>query len=379
MKPRIMLIVCAVLAAGAARGQTLEQRMLDSSVSIYASSSGSPGARDAAGLLLDERHVATNLTACCSRTAAPEVVLGKTVANSKLVWSSKDSDLAILELDRPLNTPGATLAAAKLWRQGQGVYTVQFNPSGSASVISGRIQELSATPPGAPKMFQITAPILEGNAGGALFDACGDVAGINLMPKGGKPYAYAVDPLVAGMVSAGVPAHLAMRACPVLDAGLGSDWFPNAVWVSGILIATVLGWAGTRAALNKRALLPAGLHAPGPGAPAYIPPKPFLRAIAGQYMGGSFPLDSGPSTLGRDPLTANLVFGAESDSISKRHCTVSWDATRQVFVIEDHGSTNGTYLGTGERLRPHVRRDLRPGDRFYIGDLRNRFEVILDI
>jgi pSer/pThr/pTyr-binding forkhead associated (FHA) protein len=74
----------------------------------------------------------------------------------------------------------------------------------------------------------------------------------------------------------------------------------------------------------------------------------------------------------------NLVFPAESASVSKRHCTVRWDAPRGVFVLEDLGSTNGTFLASGERLTPHVPRDLRPGERFYIGDLRNQFEVALE-
>jgi pSer/pThr/pTyr-binding forkhead associated (FHA) protein len=82
--------------------------------------------------------------------------------------------------------------------------------------------------------------------------------------------------------------------------------------------------------------------------------------------------------LGRDQRAANLVFAAEADSISKRHCMVSWDKARATFVIEDLGSTNGTFLSTGERLTPGRPRDLPPGARFFIGDLRNQFEVRME-
>lgn len=114
---------------------------------------------------------------------------------------------------------------------------------------------------------------------------------------------------------------------------------------------------------------------PYPPAPM-MAAKPVLRGIAGQYAGSSIPLDASQGTLGRDPQSSNLV--VQADSVSKRHCTIRWDAPRQVFVLEDHGSTNGTYLATGERLNPNQPRDLRPGDRFYIGDLRNQFEVGMD-
>ncbi len=57
---------------------------------------------------------------------------------------------------------------------------------------------------------------------------------------------------------------------------------------------------------------------------------------------------------------------------------VSWDAARGTFVIQDLGSTNGTFLATGERLPPGQSRDLHSGERFFIGDLRNQFEVRME-
>jgi len=372
MKSGLSITIAAVtlLSAGAA-AQSLDRHMLSLTVGI----SPLGGTREGAGFLLDSRHVATNLTACCSRTTSPQVLEGKTVTGSKLVWSSKENDLAILELEQAVDAAELTLAPAKLWRQGQPVFTVQFGPAAPVTV-TGQIRDLSASQPGSPRMYRTTASMLEGNAGGALFDACGSVAGVNLMTKDGRQYAYPVDSLVGGMVNLGIPARLATQTCAASGSGMGSGLLRSLLWISGILAASVLGWAGTRMALNKRPAQ-SGIrpHAPVP----YVAPKPVLKAIAGQYMGGAFPLEAGASTLGRDPQAANLVFGAESDSISKRHCTVGWDAGRQIFVVEDLGSTNGTYLGTGERLAAHVPRELRPGERFYIGDLRNQFEVVLEV
>jgi hypothetical protein len=112
--------------------------------------------------------------------------------------------------------------------------------------------------------------------------------------------------------------------------------------------------------------------------PTAMGTRPALHGIAGQYAGKSFSLDAGPSVLGRDQRASNLVFAPEAHSISKRHCMVSWDAARKTFLIQDLGSTNGTFLATGERLTPGQSRELPLGGRFLIGDLRNQFEVRME-
>src|SRR5690348_3476543 len=129
MSRRCLIPVWIAMALGAG-AQSLNQRMLSASVSISASALGVT--RDAAGFLLDSRHVATNLTACCSRAESPQVTLGKANSRGKIIWSSKESGLAILELDQPLEGVAVTIAPSKLWHQGQAVYTVQFGASGSS-------------------------------------------------------------------------------------------------------------------------------------------------------------------------------------------------------------------------------------------------------
>jgi hypothetical protein len=366
--------------------------MLSASIRIYASPLDTEPS--GAGFLLDPRHAGASLMACCSTGSNPRVVAGRVSAAAKLIWSSKAADVAILELDRPLGSASATLAPAKLWRQGQTVYRIAYESSGEPAIASAKIQGI-ATPPGSPPGIKTSTAASESIAGGALYDACGNVTGIGTAAAAGQPDASAVDPMVAGIVSAGIPVTLAVKPCIATGSATGSGGLlKSGLWIAGILVASCAGWTGTRWMVGQR--VPQTTRAMNPAAPPSfqtlpeaasptprqepkIAPKPFLQAIAGQYMGAAFALDAGASTLGRDPQASNLVFGSDSDSISKRHCTVLWDPGRQIFVIEDHGSTNGTYLSTGERLMPNLPRDLRPGDRFYIGDLRNQFEVILDI
>ena len=81
--------------------------------------------------------------------------------------------------------------------------------------------------------------------------------------------------------------------------------------------------------------------------------------------------------LGRDPQQAQLVFPSNAEDISRTHTVVKYDASSQSFLVEDR-STNGTFLVTGERLKPGEVRRLHAGDRFYLSDNRNMFEVRLE-
>jgi pSer/pThr/pTyr-binding forkhead associated (FHA) protein len=164
------------------------------------------------------------------------------------------------------------------------------------------------------------------------------------------------------------------------------EWrLPEGVeWTPVVLLLAAIGMA-FRPSKKKTGVMEQPLPQPASYVPTPLTPhisgvmgsRPALRGIAGEYAGKAFSLEGGPSVLGRDQRAANLVF-ASSESISKRHCTVSWDAARKTFVLEDLGSTNGTFLSTGERLMKGQPRDLAAGARFFIGDLRNQFEVRMD-
>src|SRR4051812_12888253 len=83
-----------------------------------------------------------------------------------------------------------------------------------------------------------------------------------------------------------------------------------------------------------------------------------LRFISGKYQGGEFPLGAQPEiVVGR---SSELDMVLVEDMVSRRHARI---ACGEQIVIEDLGSTNGTFVN-GEKIK---RASLKEGDRVLIG------------
>jgi hypothetical protein len=406
--------VCATFIGGlliacSAFGQSASDKMLKSSVVVFGTVEENGKVKPVSrggGFMIDSRHVVTNLTACCAKTDKGEqtqavVVAGeKDASTAKVVWKNEDTEMAILELKDPIERPALAIAPFKTVEKEQVVYTAQFPDPGESGTVpkisEGKLLGLVKIESSSAQAYKTSASMNKANSGGALFDACGNVIGVNMMVKDGSQFAYVVDPLLEGLNSAGVSAKVAEHcgtaaAAPSTSGGEGdkkesevSKWGPQGLeWIPVVLLlaAIVMAFRPSKKKAASQAVLKHQIL-PEPG--TYVPPlmsagkRPVLRGVAGQYEGKSFPLETGPSVLGRDQRAANLVFAAEAHSISKRHCMVSWDGARRTFVIQDLGSTNGTFLSTGERLTAGQSRDLAAGGRFFIGDLRNQFEVRME-
>jgi hypothetical protein len=91
---------------------------------------------------------------------------------------------------------------------------------------------------------------------------------------------------------------------------------------------------------------------------ANVAPRLVVEAVPGLARGMSYDV-SGGATLGRGDVEIQL----EDPFASSRHAQLIRQGT--MIVIEDLGSTNGTYLND-ELLRGP--RPLHPGDRVRIGD-----------
>nr|MYR39869.1 FHA domain-containing protein [Streptomyces sp. SID4944] len=79
-----------------------------------------------------------------------------------------------------------------------------------------------------------------------------------------------------------------------------------------------------------------------------------------ELNGSTWTLDpSRPYTVGRDPQGDLTIDDAR---VSWRHATISWDG--RSWSIEDHGSTNGTYV-QGQRVQ---RVEIGPGSAVRLGN-----------
>lgn len=102
---------------------------------------------------------------------------------------------------------------------------------------------------------------------------------------------------------------------------------------------------------------------------------PRLWGLEGEFAGSGFKVSSCWLTLGRDASQCGLIFPYDAGEISRKHCSLKYEEERGLFLLEDHHSSNGTYLTDGERLEPGIVYELQPGSRFFLSGGRHGFEV----
>lgn len=99
----------------------------------------------------------------------------------------------------------------------------------------------------------------------------------------------------------------------------------------------------------------------------------------GVSAGKKFPLSSAESNIGRWDADGGVFPDVDLDSddpeakVSRRHARISLREGN--YLIEDLGSTNGTFINRGRRLAPGDRHSLKDGDEIIVGKTFLRFRV----
>lgn len=101
---------------------------------------------------------------------------------------------------------------------------------------------------------------------------------------------------------------------------------------------------------------------------------PVLKGIAGYFAGQNIELIDNHLVIGRDPRLSQLVYPREVDKISRKHLSIRYDEKMDKFVLVD-SSTNGTFLSSKQKLQPGDQHYLNSGDRFYLAEPSEVFEV----
>jgi S1-C subfamily serine protease len=307
--------------------------------------------------------------------------------------------------------PGAADAQGRGQSQADNFIEVKF----SKGIISAFVKGDSGT-----LLYQTDAAINPGNSGGPLFDECGRVAGVNVQKsmteavvvgEDGRPtadrmtygegvaWAIQADEVISVLSEARSDTRFETNACgdapaavtpsagtapaPLPSSGSSSTAHNNSDSsgvVMGAIGLAVIGLIVAAIVFGRSRSTPP--PPPPPPSPAFGGPPPIappqvstLVGVCGEHVGSRFPISTQPITLGRSAGSSQIVFDRNNSRISNRHCTLRLDPHTHAILLEDCGSTNGTFLDSGERLPSGAPRRLYPNDRFYLGDRTQLFQV----
>ena len=99
----------------------------------------------------------------------------------------------------------------------------------------------------------------------------------------------------------------------------------------------------------------------------------------GSSAGKQFPLSHEESNIGRWDADGGVFPDVDLDTddpeakVSRRHARISFRDGQ--YAIEDLGSTNGTFVNRGRRLKPGDRQSLKDGDEIIVGKTFLRFRI----
>jgi hypothetical protein len=108
-------------------------------------------------------------------------------------------------------------------------------------------------------------------------------------------------------------------------------------------------------------------------------PHAMLVIERGTSAGKQFPLSENDANIGRWDADGGVFPDVDLDAddpeakVSRRHARISLRDGN--YIIEDLGSTNGTFVNRGHRLAPGHRHPLKDGDEVIVGKTFLRFRI----
>lgn len=329
-----------------------------------------------------------------------------------------ETDLAVLQLDQPIDRQPVTLRKSKDSDMGNDIYIFGYPGDADEKITDPNNVSFASDPSDITEthgiisklttlsdldniqVYQTDASINHGNSGGPMVDSNGYVIGIVTWKiTDGIGYTIRSDELMKSldnvMIKYNTPVEKASNNYIFIFVIVGA----SILLIALIILIVVLVIINKNKALKRRlstenatpkavwavqnnAQANAQINVPVQSAPVQQETVRLRRGkligINGYYEGQTIELSDDTLYFGRDSTQCQLVFPSDSIEIGKKHCSIKYDNKNQLFVIEDCASTNGTYLQSGQKIVSNGREFLKSGDRFYLSTINNTFEVRVD-
>ncbi|MDR2513657.1 MAG: trypsin-like peptidase domain-containing protein [Christensenellaceae bacterium] len=336
--------------------------------------------------------------------------IGNKAVPCTVVAKDTAKDLAVL---KPAAYLGAQAKPLPLGKEGSVtvadvVFALGFPTADISENLSSLPEDVSVSRGGVSKKttwqgaryYQIDAAINKGNSGGPLLHEKGFVIGICTMKMdnaeriGGAIMIEETLPLLDGLkvnyslLSASSAPGVSLtpeaspagaespKPLPTEDALAAPKKDTVPIWLglfalSALLFLVLLVYLLILRMIRKRRAREERFFEAG---------EPRLRAYAqvlgirGVYTGSVIPLGEETLFFGRDPQRCQIVFAQGQAQISRVHCSLRYDVSRGMFILENY-SRNGTFLEGGRAVEDGRPAQLRDGVRFYLADEANLFEL----
>ncbi|NOT10982.1 MAG: FHA domain-containing protein [Methylococcaceae bacterium] len=362
-------------------------------------------------------HIVTNwhVVDCTKKNGEVSVYLQDGSQFRASVLSKQvNKDLAILKLSSPLNLSAVKFASGKTVAVGDDVWVAGFpggadeiaslDEIGVASLSKGIIsREIHSS--GGVGLLQTEAAINPGNSGGPLIDEFGRVIGVNVakslalvatvvpgtkqdasislqrLPLSeGIGWAIQVDELLPELDRLHIPYEVDTSPSNFITRLWFREPFILVIFIIVMLISLILirllyrqkgkvigeliKYTQHRVPKNDKQLIDS----------KDSNPRAMLYCLSGHYAGNNLELNDHALSIGRDPDLCQLVMPSMLSEIGRRHCSLSFDPEERCFWLEDHWSTNGTFINN-QRIASGQLHRLSHGEHFYLNSLKNEFKV----
>ena len=343
----------------------------------------------------------------------------------QVIDSNETVDLAVLRLANPTDKRKAlTLRSPTQDIVGQPAYAIGYpavaekalpiNQYGlnDSTISTGTISRLIQQSGTGRNLVQTDAEFTNGNSGGPLVVALGNVVGVTTISYSNNEtdnlafaeadYAVSADEVMVILNRNGIPystydpdAEADAAAAlveeeptpepteePTPEPAPAPELPLNLIAIAAVAVVAVIAVVAIVAAKGKKRkeatpavpVTPIAPVAPLPAAKSYDSGY-RIQGSKGALAGQRFMLRTdGRLTLGRNAGLCNVVFPDGTPGVSGVHCAVWFEGGK--IYLRDENSSHGTFTLAGTRLTLNQIVELRAGDGFYLGSPEQSFTVV---